>query len=91
MVVVSHEFSLFICIWVSQDVTILRHSDFYRRCRAHVTHNDKYFECLIGDPNYIAENIFIMYKFGNVERPLHMDEGALPTYNKMHVGYHVRV
>lgn len=35
--------------------------------------------------------MFIMRWLGNVERPSDMDHGAFMAYNKMHVGYCVRV
>lgn len=58
---------------------------------AHFTHGGGCFEYLLGDPNYIGENMFIMRRLGNVEKPSKIDDRALMAYNKMHVGYRVRV
>jgi hypothetical protein len=46
---------------------------------------------LLGDPNYIGENMFIMRRLDNVERLPNINDIALMAYNKMHVGYRVRV
>ena len=59
------------------NVTILYHSDFYKRWHTHFTHGDSYFEYLLGDPSYIGKNMFIMRRLGSRERPPDMDEGVL--------------
>lgn len=94
MVIVSHGV-LFIHLNLGllgsfHDVMILRHSDFYRRCRAHLIHANGYLEYLLGDLDYIGKNMFKIWRLGTVDVPLDMDDGALTTYNKMHVDYRVR-
>ena len=51
------------------DVTNLRHSDFYRRWRAFITHANGYFGDNLGDHGYLGENMFIMQVLGQVEHP----------------------
>lgn len=35
--------------------------------------------------------MFILWRRGNIERPSDLDKGALLAYNRMHVGYCLRV
>lgn len=95
MVVVSHE-GPFIHLDLGilgffHDVIIFCHSNFYRHWRAHFIHGDKDFEYLLGDPGCIGINMFIMWKFGNVERSSDMDEVVLIAYNKIYASYNGRV
>jgi hypothetical protein len=50
-------------------------------------HDDEYFEYLLGDPNYLGENMFIMKRIGRGEIGLNANQDAIRTDNKMHVGY----
>lgn len=58
---------------------------------ARLTHDDGYIEHLLGNPSYIGENMFIMRRLDNVERPPDVDKDALTMYNKMHANYYMRV
>lgn len=49
------------------------------------------FVWLLGDPGCIGENMFILWRRGNIESPPDLDKGALMAYNRMHVGYRLRV
>jgi hypothetical protein len=51
------------------DVNILRHSALYRDWRAYFEHSDEYFECVLGDPGYIGEEMLIMRRVGRREIP----------------------
>ena len=73
------------------DVTILHHSDFYRRWCVFFTHTDGYFRHYLGDHGYHGDNMFIMQHLGQVKHSPDMDEGALTAYNKMHARYQVGV
>jgi hypothetical protein len=50
-------------------------------------HDDEYFEYLLGDPNYLSANMFIMKRIRRCEIGLNADQDAIRTYNKMHVRY----
>ena len=95
MVVVSHG-CLFIHLDLGipgffHDVIIFCHSNFYKHWHAHCIHGDRYFEYLLGDPSCIDVYMFIMWRFGNVERSLDMDEVVLIACNKIHASYNGRV
>lgn len=57
----------------------------------HFIHVQGYFEYLLGNLGYLGENVFIMRRFGNVDKPPDMDQEALISYNKMHGNYRVLV
>jgi len=54
-------------------------------------HRDNYFECLMGDPCYMGEEMFVMHQFGRQELAPCNDLQLVQLYNKMHVGYKVQV
>ena len=96
-VVVDHN-GLFVYVDIGypgkfHDVNILRLSDLFKQWRAFFTHNDEYFEYLLGDPGYVGEDMFIMRRIGQRELAgaEDGDELAIHQYNKMHAGLRVRV
>jgi hypothetical protein len=54
-------------------------------------HGDEYFEYLLGDNGYLGEEMFIMKRIRRCDISLNVDQDAIKTYNKMHVGYRVRL
>jgi hypothetical protein len=54
-------------------------------------HGDEYFEYSLGDLGYLDEEMFIMRRIGRYEIDLNVDQDVIKAYNKMHVGYRVRV
>ncbi len=54
-------------------------------------HIDEYFEYLLKDPSYFGEEMFVMCQLGRHELSLAHDQNLANVYNKMHVGYKVRV
>ncbi len=54
-------------------------------------HGDEYFEYFLGDLGYLDEEMFIMRRIGRCEIDLNVDQDVIKAYNKMHVGYKVRV
>ncbi len=54
-------------------------------------HGDEYFEYLLGDLGYLGEDMFIMKRIGRCDIGFNVDQNAIRTYNKMHVGYKVRM
>jgi hypothetical protein len=46
------------------DFSILRHSSVYQNWCQYFTHGDEYFEYLLGNPNYMGEEMFIMRRIG---------------------------
>lgn len=63
------------------DVTILRNANLYKRWCDHFIHMEEYFKYLLGDPKYQGENMFIIWRIGQAERPPDIDEDALTFYN----------
>ncbi len=51
-------------------------------------HDDEYFKYLLEDPSYLGENMFIVKR---CEIRPNANQDVIKTYNKMHVGYKVRV
>jgi hypothetical protein len=45
----------------------------------------------LGDLGYLNEEMFIMRRIGRCEIDPNVDQDAIKTYNKMYVGYRVRV
>jgi DDE superfamily endonuclease len=73
------------------DVNILQNANLYREWRDYFTHNDDYFEYVLGDPGYVGEEMFIMRRVGQRELPEDAQMEAVDIYNRMHVGFRVRV
>jgi hypothetical protein len=73
------------------DVNILRHSNLYREWRDYFTHNDDYFEYVLGDPGYVGEEMFIMRRVGQRKLPEDAQMEAVDMYNRMHAGFRFRV
>ena len=46
------------------DVNIFRHSHLYEQWRDFFTQNDRIHKCLLGDPGYSDEDMFIMRRLG---------------------------
>ena len=63
----------------------------YKNWRQFFTHNDDYFEYLLGDPGYVGEEMFIMRRLGRREIPEDGDMEVIDAFNAMHAGYRVRV
>lgn len=42
-------------------------------------------------PSYRGENMLMMQRISQAEKPLYIDKDSFTTYNKMHVGFRVRV
>jgi hypothetical protein len=95
MIIVNHH-KLFIYVNPSypssyHDVNILQHSSVYQNWHQYFTHGDEYFEYLLGDPGYMAKEMFIMRRIGQQEFALDINHDVLQTYNKMHVRFKVQV
>ena len=73
------------------DENIFRHSHLYGQWRDFFTQNDCVHKYLFGDPGYSGEDMFIMRRLGIREFLEDADTGSIRAYNKMHVGYRVRV
>jgi hypothetical protein len=52
---------------------------------------DEYLEYLLEGLGYVGEEMFIMRRIGKLEIGPNVDQDAIKTYNKMHVGYKVQV
>jgi len=63
----------------------------YIRINVNFLHGDEYFEYLLGDPGYLGEEMFIMWRIGRCEIGLNVDQNAIKAYNKMCVGYKMQV
>jgi hypothetical protein len=74
------------------DVNILRTLELYNNWHSFFNNGDKYFEYLLGDPNYMCECIFMMWWFKRCELALGQAwYEFITTYNKMHTRYKVWV
>jgi hypothetical protein len=51
----------------------------------------EYFECLLGNLNYLGEEMFIMCWLGRCKLALKHDLDAVNAFDKMHVGYKIKV
>jgi hypothetical protein len=54
-------------------------------------HTNEYFEYILGDPSYLGEDMFVMCQFGRHELTLGHEQNEINAYNKMHVGYKVKM
>ncbi len=54
-------------------------------------HDDEYFKCLLRDPNYLGEEMFIMRIGMCDEVGLNVDQNVIRAYNIMHVRYRMQV
>jgi len=66
----------------------------YSNWREFFTHNDDYFEFLLGDPGYVGEEMFIMRRIGRREHNIEMNGReirAFDAFNAMHAGFRVQV
>jgi hypothetical protein len=70
-------------------MNILQHSNIYWEWQQYFTHDNEYFEFLLGDLGYTGEEMFIMWKIGRQEITPNVDMDAVHADNKMHVGYKV--
>jgi hypothetical protein len=52
---------------------------------------NEYFEYLLRDPSYLGEHMFVMCWLGRHELTHGHDQNAINAYNKMHVGYKVKM
>ncbi len=73
------------------DVIILKHSTLYKERHQYFIHEENYFELLLGDPNYMGEEMFIMKRIERWELAPNSNLDAIQTYNKMHVEYRVQL
>ncbi len=54
-------------------------------------HINEYFEYLLKDLGYLDEEMFIMCWFGKYEFVPRHDQNVINAYNKVHVGYKMKV
>jgi hypothetical protein len=73
------------------DINTLRHTEFHKTWRAHFTHDDNHFEYVLGNPAYQGGDMYIMRHVGTRELHADADLSTVRAFNKMHVGYRVRV
>jgi hypothetical protein len=95
MVIVDH-CGLFIYMNVGypssfHDVTIMFESNVYKNWRQFFVHTDEYFEYILKDPGYLDEKMFVMFQLGKPKLVHGHDQNVINVYNKMHVGYRVKV
>jgi hypothetical protein len=90
MVIVDH-CGLFIYLNVGypssfHNVTIMCESNLYK-----IVHIDEYFEYLPKDLGYLDGEMFVMFQLGKLKLAHGHDQNVINAYNKMHVGYRVKV
>ncbi len=56
-----------------------------------IVHTNEYFEYLPKDPGYLDGEMFVMFQLGKFELAHGHDQNVINAYNKMHVGYRVKV
>jgi hypothetical protein len=66
------------------DIRILHQLDIHKSWHQYFVHTYEYFECLLCDPSYMGEDIFVMHHIGKHEFApgVHLD--VVRAYNKMH-------
>jgi len=72
------------------DVSILRHCTLMQEWRSYFTHEDHYFEYLLGDPGYVGEDMIIMRRISDREIPAG-SEDVVDAFNRVHAGVRIRV
>ncbi len=73
------------------NVTIMCESNVYKNWCQFFMHIDEYFEYLLKDPGYLDEEMFVMFQLGKLKFVHGHDQNVINAYNKMHVGYRVKV
>jgi hypothetical protein len=68
-------------------VNILQHSSIYQEWWQYFIHDNEYFEFLLGDPRYMGEEMFMMWRIGRHEIIPNANMDAVHAYNKMHASY----
>ena len=71
------------------NATILRHYELHVKWADMCTHNNKYFEYLLGGPKYQGHDMYIMWRLGRQEVSPNANNDAVNAFNKMHVNYRV--
>ena len=64
------------------DVNILRSSELFKQWRNFFTHDDDYFEYLLGDPGYVDEDMFIIRRIGQREIADENDDLTLQSFKQ---------
>ncbi len=67
------------------DVSILQHSSIYHNWQQYFTHDNEYFELLLGDPRYMGEEMFTLRRIGRHDIAPNANMDIVHAYNKMHV------
>jgi hypothetical protein len=94
--IVFYHHGLFIYIDIGyqgfyHNVIILRHSSVYNNWYQFFTHVDDYFGYLLGNPNYMGEDMFIMHRIERWELTPNVDHVVMRAYNKIHASFRVQV